>query len=249
MKVLISGINGHMGKIVYDLVSKNDNEFEFACGVDPYLSDDCKCNLCVKSFSKAVTDVDVIIDFSHHSATENLIEFATKNNIALVLATTGQTEEELSMIKEASKKVPLFFASNYSLGIALLVELAKKTASVMEDAEVEIVEVHHNRKVDAPSGTALTLANEIKTVREDSEIVCGRSGECKRKPNDIGVNSVRMGNIAGIHEVYVGTQNQTITLKHEAHDRAVFAEGALSAAKFIVGKAPGLYDMNDLLNV
>ena len=249
MRVLINGISGYMGKIVYDLISKDDSGFEFACGVDPYLKDDCKCDLCVRSFSEAATDVDVIIDFSHHSATKNLLEFAVKNNIALVLATTGQTEEELNMINDASKKIPLFFASNYSLGIALLVELAKKSASVMPDAEVEIVEVHHDRKIDAPSGTALTLANEIKSVKKDSEIICGRSGECKRKPNDIGVNSVRMGNIAGIHEVYVGTQNQTITLKHEAHDRAVFAEGALSAAKFIVGKAPGLYDMNDLLNV
>ena len=117
----------------------------------------------------------------------------------------------------------------------------------MPDAEIEIIEKHHNRKVDAPSGTALTLANEIKTVRENANFVLGRSGMGKRQPNDIGISAIRMGNIVGEHEVMIGTQNQTITLKHEAHSRALFAEGALSAAAFLVKQGPGLYNMNDLL--
>ncbi|MGI6072238.1 MAG: 4-hydroxy-tetrahydrodipicolinate reductase [Lachnospiraceae bacterium] len=250
MRILISGILGHMGREVEALCRTGYRGAQLACGVDisaAKTAEELNGVPCVQSFENAVTDIDCVIDFSHHSGTEALLKFTVRNNISLVLATTGQTDEERAMIIEASSKIPLFFASNYSLGIALLIELAKKTAAAMPDAEIEIIEKHHNRKIDAPSGTALTLANELKTVRKDANIVTGRSGYGKRSPDDIGIHAIRMGNIVGEHEVIIGTRNQTITLKHEAHSRALFAEGALAAAQFLMNKGSGLYDMKDLV--
>lgn len=243
-----------MGREVARLADKGYNDMKAVAGVDPVADGSGFVFECCKSFEDLeehhpdlVKAADIIVDFSHHAATEALTAFAVKNSIPLVLATTGQTEEEIVVIKEASQKIPLFFASNYSIGIALLVQLARTTAAALPDAEVEIVEIHHDRKIDAPSGTALTLAKAVQEVRPGSRIVTGRSGIAKRQPEDIGISSVRMGNVAGIHEVMIGTQNQTITLKHEAHSRALFAEGALTAAAFLKGKEPGLYDMDSML--
>ena len=246
MRVLVSGLYGHMGREVAALLQKGVEGGELAAGVS--LDIDGSFDVpCAESFAQAETDVDCIIDFSHHSCTKDLLEFAVFHNLPVILATTGQTEEELQMIRDASEHIPVFFAANYSLGVALLIDLAKKAAAVMNDAEIEIVEQHHNRKVDAPSGTALAIAHAIQEVRPDSDIVTGRSGYGKRKPQDIGIHSVRMGNIVGIHEVIIGTANQSITLKHEAFSRALFAEGALKAAAFLMGKPAGSYDMNSLL--
>lgn len=236
-----------MGREVAALLAKGVEGGELAAGVS--LDIDGSFNVpCSESFKDAVADVDCILDFSHHSCTKDLLEFAVSNNIPLVLATTGQTDEERAMIMEASKQIPLFFAANYSLGVALLIDLAKKTAAVMNSAEIEIIETHHNRKVDAPSGTALAIAEAIKKdVRPEANIVCGRSGYGKRNPEDIGIQAVRIGNVVGIHEVRIGTDNQCITLKHEAYSRALFAEGALKAASFLIGQPAGLYDMQSLL--
>lgn len=246
MRVLVSGLYGHMGREVAALLQKGAEGGELAAGVS--LDIDGSFDVpCAESFAQAETDVDCIIDFSHHSCTKDLLEFAVFHNLPVILATTGQTEEELQMIRDAAKHIPVFFAANYSLGVALLIDLAKKAAAVMNDAEIEIVEQHHNRKVDAPSGTALAIAHAIQEVRPDSDIVTGRSGYGKRRPQDIGIHSVRMGNIVGIHEVIIGTANQSITLKHEAFSRALFAEGALKAAAFLMGKPAGSYDMNSLL--
>lgn len=246
MRILISGICGHMGKEVEKLAIAGYSGAELAAGVD--LKNDGSAGVpCAESFDSARTDVDCIVDFSHHCITKELLDFAVKNSLPLVLATTGQTDSELDMIKEASEKIPLFFAANYSMGIAVLIELAKKTAALMPDAEIEIIEKHHNRKIDAPSGTALAIAKAICTVRPEATISCGRSGQGKRTPNEIGIQAVRMGNIVGEHEVMIGTPSQTITLKHEAYSRSLFAEGALSAAAFLAGKPAGLYDMNSIV--
>ena len=246
MRVLVSGLYGHMGREVAALLKKGAEGGELTAGVS--LDIDGTFDVpCSESFKDAVSDVDCIIDFSHHSCTKDLLEFAVSHELPLVLATTGQTEEEKQMIQEAANRIPLFFAANYSLGVALLIDLAKKAASVMSGAEIEIIERHHNRKVDAPSGTALAIAHAIQEVRPESQIVNGRNGYGKRQPNDIGIHAVRMGNIVGIHEVVIGTDNQSITLKHEAYSRALFAEGAVKAAAFLMGKTAGLYDMNDLL--
>lgn len=247
MRILLSGLCGQMGKEVVSLAKSGFGGAEVVAGVDinASLSGDIPC---AESFSTAETNVDCIIDFSHRANTKALLAFAIENNLPLVLATTGHTDEETEEIKKASEKIPLFFAANYSVGIALLIELAKKTAESLPDAEIEIIEKHHNRKVDAPSGTALSIARELMSVRPGSEIHRGRDGFGKRKPNEIGIHAVRMGNIVGDHEVIIGTQNQTITLKHEAHSRALFAEGAITAARFILGKSAGLYDMKSMIS-
>jgi len=201
----------------------------------------------VTASSTMADSIECIVDFSNHAATKALTDFAVRAGKALVIATTGQTPEELEMIKEAAKTVPVFHAANFSLGVALLIELAKKTAAAMPDAEIEIIEKHHDRKLDAPSGTALAIANALKEVRPEAVFSLGRSGNAKRIREEIGIHAIRMGNIVGEHEVIIGTNNQTITLKHEAHSRALFAEGALAAAAFLERRPAGLYTMNDLI--
>lgn len=248
MKIIINGILGAMGREVAKLCDKGFRGIECAKGVDLMAEDGSGST--VKSFSdiESTEGIDCIVDFSHHSATAGMLDFAIKHGLPVVVATTGHTDDEIGAIREASKKIPVFYSGNMSLGIALLIELAKITALAMPEAEIEIIESHHNRKLDAPSGTALMLANAIREVKPRSYSKVGRSGQGKRTSEEIGIHSVRMGNIVGIHEVIVGTNNQTITLKHEAHDRALFAEGGLAAAAFIVGKEAGLYDMASLID-
>ena len=243
MNVIISGVCGFMGRQVLELAKKAE-DVEKIYGVDIGASGTEEIE-CVKSFDEAEFDADIIIDFSSHLATKALCDYAVKKNIPLVLATTGQTSEELDYINESAKKIPLFFASNYSLGISLLIESAKKIAAVMNTADIEIVETHHNRKLDAPSGTAKTIAEEICSVCPDKHWVNGHAG--KRDISEIGIHSVRMANIVGIHEVIIGTDKEAVTIKHEAYTRAVFAEGALCAARFLAGKSAGLYGMKDML--
>ncbi len=207
---------------------------------------------CVRTFAEAgdapYTDADVLIDFSHHTVTPALLDYAVSHRIPAVIATTGHTDEEKATIHAAAREIPVFFAANFSLGVALLIDAARRVAAAMPDAEIEIIEKHHDRKLDAPSGTALAIANALCEVRPEATVVTGRSGYGKRTPEEIGIHAVRMGNIVGVHEVIIGTPNQTITLTHEAHDRALFAEGALAAAAFLKEQTtPGLYGMGDLV--
>lgn len=242
MKILLNGACGRMGKEVEKLISASQTH-KIAARVDK-MAAESGCYTNIEDYSGGA---DMIIDFSNHLGTAELLEYAVKNNIPAVIATTGHTEEELAKIEAASKKIPVFHSANMSLGVALLVELAVKTAAVMPDADIEIVETHHNRKLDAPSGTALMIANAIKKVRDAAMFKMGRSGTAKREKNEIGIHAVRRGNIVGIHEVLVSTDSQTITLRHEAHSRALFAEGAVSAAEFMLGKPAGPYDMNNII--
>lgn len=242
IKVLINGACGRMGKEVEKIVEASET-MTVAAKVDK-MAAESGCYTDINDFSGVA---DVIIDFSNHLGTKELLDYAVKNNIPTVVATTGHTDEELEYIKNAGEKIAVFHSANMSLGVALLCELAVKTAATMSDADIEIVETHHNRKLDAPSGTALMIANAIRSVREKAEFVFGREGNAKREKNEIGVHAVRRGNIVGIHEVLVSTDSQTITLKHEAHSRALFAEGAVSAAEFILGKDAGLYNMNSIV--
>ena len=232
-----------MGREVRECAARTEN-CEIVAGVDPMAPEP---GICTASFAECAAEADVVIDFSHHSLTCALLDFAEEKNLPVVLATTGQTEEENVRIRKAAEKIPLFLAANYSLGVAALTDLVKRAAALYPDAEIEIVEQHHDRKVDAPSGTALSLFNAIREVRPDAEANCGRSGYGKRTKNEVGIHAVRMGNIAGVHEVMIGTQNERITLKHEAFSRGVFAEGSLKAAAFLAGKGPGIYGMKDLL--
>lgn len=242
MKVLINGACGRMGKEVEKIVEASE-VMTVAAKVDK-MAAESGCYTDINDFSGKA---DVIIDFSNHLGTKELLDYAVKNNIPTVVATTGHTPDELAYIEEAGKKIAVFHSANMSLGVALLCELAVKAAATMPDADIEIVETHHNRKLDAPSGTALMIAKAIKSVREKAEFIFGREGNAKREKNEIGVHAVRRGNIVGIHEVLVSTDSQTITLKHEAHSRALFAEGAVSAAEFILNKPAGLYNMNSIV--
>ena len=253
MKVLISGICGHMGTEVAKLVMAGyrGSEADGMMGVDMNAcgAEGCPCAV---SFSEAggapFTSADVIVDFSHHSLTSSLLAYAVANRIPAVIATTGHTEEERAAIEAAAREIPVFFAANFSLGVALLIDTARQVAAALPEAEIEIIEKHHNRKLDAPSGTALAIADALCRVRPEATVVTGRSGYGKRTPTEIGVHAIRMGNIVGEHEVIIGTPNQTITLKHEAHDRALFAEGALAAAAFLVEQTTArVYGMADLV--
>lgn len=246
MRILVSGLGGAMGREVAKLALSGYRGAELAGGVSPRGCDAFGVP-CAADYARAVTDADCVVDFSHHSATMELLRFVKENHLPLVLATTGQTEEEKAAVLAAATEIPLFFSANCSLGVALLIELAKKTAAAMPDAEIEIMEKHHDRKVDAPSGTALAIAEAIREVRPEAALRTGRSGHGRRAPNEIGIHAVRMGNIVGEHEVMIGTASQTVTLKHEAHSRALFAEGALAAAQFLQGKSAGLYGMESMI--
>ena len=190
----------------------------------------------------------MVIDFAHNTAVADVLAYARKIGAAAVIGTTGHTAEEKEIIYAAAREIPVFYAGNVSLGIAVLCRLVKQAASYFPDADIEIVEVHHNRKVDAPSGTAHMLFNAIKEVRPNAYENCGRSGEGKRTKDEIGVHALRMGNVVGIHEVHIHTGNQSLTLKHESGSRAMLADGAVAAAKFMAGKEKGLYGMEDILN-
>ena len=237
MRAVICGANGAMGKLL-------QARFENIAGL---VSIDGE-NGVAKTFAE-LGDVNpqVVVDFSHHSAAPQAAEYAVKNGCALVVGTTGHTEEEKAAILEAAKKIPVFYAGNMSLGIAVLCRVAKEAAAFFPDADIEIVEVHHNRKVDAPSGTAKMLFEAVKEVRPQATANCGRAGEGKRTSDEIGISSLRMGGVVGIHEVHICTASQRLTLKHEACDRGMFADGAKAAAEFIRGKAAGLYNMENLL--
>lgn len=242
MEILVNGALGYMGREVTRLCDAGYKGARAAALVDMAGGDGVFADL-----SEVECGIDCIVDFSHHSATVSLLDFAVERGIPAVIATTGHSEDEIAAIRAASERIPVFYSGNMSLGIALLCESAKTIAAAMPDAEIEIVESHHHRKLDAPSGTALMLADAVIEARPECYTHVGRAGHGKRDFKEIGIHSVRMGNIVGIHEVVIGTDSQTITLKHEAHDRALFAEGALSAAEFIVGLPAGLYDMKSLI--
>ena len=238
MKAVICGANGAMGKLIDEILGA---EVAGRVSIDGE-------NGVPKTFAElGEISADVVVDFSHHSAVADVLSYAEKIGCAVVIGTTGHTAEEKTMIYEAAKKLPVFYSGNMSLGIAVLCRLARQAASYFPDADIEIVEVHHNRKVDAPSGTAHMLFQAVRQVRPDAVEVCGRAGEGKRKKNDIGVSSLRMGNVVGIHEVHICTPSQTLTLRHEAGTRAMLAEGAVEAARFMEGKGVGLYTREELL--
>ncbi|MBR4232614.1 MAG: 4-hydroxy-tetrahydrodipicolinate reductase [Oscillospiraceae bacterium] len=242
MRVIVNGACGRMGREIVRLVNSGFEDSVLAAAVDKFGSGDI-----FTSIEDVTADADVIVDFSNPSALPGLLCYAQEKRIPLVIATTGYSEEELAEIRKASANIPVFLSFNMSLGIALLVRMAKQAASVFKNADVEIVEIHHNRKLDAPSGTALMLAEAVKEVRPDAEFVYGRSGSHRREKNEIGIHSLRMGNITGEHDVIISTDTQTITLKHEVHDRSLLAEGALSAAAFLTGRPAGMYSMEDIL--
>ena len=246
MKILVHGSTGRMGKILCELLTAGYNGLELAARVSPEETPDPAA--CVyASLADVACDVDGVIDFSHHTAVNGLMAFCISRNLPVVVATTGHTPEEKAAIAEAAKKIPVFFSANMSIGVALLAELARKAASVFPDANIEIVEKHHNQKLDVPSGTALLLAHRMQEVLTDSVLLVGRHENGKRTAKEIGIHSLRLGNEVGTHEIIIATGSETITLKHEAENRSLFANGALAAAKFLEGKPAGLYSMQDII--
>lgn len=240
MNIIVNGALGRMGQHMCRVIEASGDTL--AAAVDRAGGE----GVCT-----ALTDytgpADVVIDFSNHAGARELVDYCVARKLPLVAATTGYTPEEFAILEEGAKSVPVFQSYNMSVGVALLARLVKQAAAIFGGCDVEIIEAHHNRKADAPSGTALLLADAVKEKRPDAEYVFGRSGQHKRQPNEIGIHALRMGNVVGEHEVIFATDSQTISLKHQAHDRALFAEGALTAANFVAKQAPGLYHMDDLL--
>lgn len=243
MNIIIHGSTGRMGQNLLKLTEKS-HTLAAAVSVDQQT---CKEEKKYHSLPEFDGSADLIIDFSHHTAIGAVLDYAESKNLPVVIGTTGHTPEELARIAKASEVIPVFHAGNYSLGIAVLMNLARQTAKAFPDAEVEIVETHHDQKLDVPSGTALMLAKAVKDGHPASTYNIGRHENGKRDPKEIGIHSLRMGNVVGIHEVIIATGTQTITLKHEAHDRMLFAEGAMVAAEYLVGRPAGLYDMDTML--
>ena len=238
MRAIVCGANGAMGKLICGILGD---------AVVGKVSIDGE-NGVPRTFGElGNVEADVLIDFSHHSATRDLIAYAKAHPMALVIGTTGHSPEEKELIMEAARELPVFFSGNMSLGIAVLCQLAKEAARFFPDADIEIVEVHHTRKVDAPSGTAHMIFNAIREVRPQAIENCGRAGEGRRTKAEIGISSLRLGNVVGIHEVHIHTGTQILTLKHEAVTRAMLAEGGVEAARFMLGKPRGFYNMESIL--
>lgn len=238
MRAIVCGANGAMGKLICQLLG---DEVVGKVSIDGE-------NGTPKTFNElGNVPADVVIDFSHHSAVADVLNYARNHGCAAVIGTTGHTPGEKQLIEKAAAFIPVFYSGNMSLGIAVLQKLAKQAAACFPDADIEIVEVHHNRKVDAPSGTALMLFDAIRAVRPQAKAHCGRAGEGKRQKEDIGISSLRMGSVVGVHEVHIHTGSQMLTLRHEAVTRTMLAEGGVDAARFICGKEAGLYNMTHLL--
>ena len=243
MRIILVGAKGIMGGHVIRAADKANYE---VCSLV-----DLRCDENISGEYTKIADVkekaDVIIDFSFHGLVKEITDYAVETKTPVIIATTGHTEEEKAIISDASKNTAVFYSGNMSVGIATLCDIVKKVVSVFPNADVEIIETHHTRKLDAPSGTAKMLFNAVKEVRENAYENCGRSGLCKREKSEVGISSVRIGNIVGIHEVRIGTAYEQITLKHEAYDRALFADGAIKAAEYMCGKPAGLYTMKEVL--
>ncbi len=249
INILLSGACGKMGNAVARCANEDDS-LKIIAGVDKA---EMLCDFPIyKSFDDVKVIPDVIIDFSHISVLDNLLTFAIKNNIAVVLATTGYSESQIAKIKDAANNIPVFFTANMSLGVNLLCSLAKSAAKILgSNFDVEIIEKHHNQKLDAPSGTALMLANAVNEVFDDKYTYeyDRHSKRQKRSKNEIGIHAIRGGTIVGEHDVIFAGHDEVITLSHAAQSKEVFAAGAVKAAKFIVGKPNGMYDMGDILKL
>ena len=248
LNALICGIGGKMGRNIFEIL-QNDEKMRVVCGVDPHTPEGINVPV-YADFKHINEDVDVIIDFSSPAALEGELEYATAKGVPAVIASTGFSQEQLEAIKEASKKTAIFKTANFSLGVNLMVNLVKKAADVLgENFDVEIIERHHNKKVDAPSGTALALADAVNEGMEEKyAYVYDRSTRREKRPKqEIGISAVRGGTIVGDHDVIFAGTDEVITFSHTAYSRAVFAKGALQAALFLAGKPAGLYSMSDVI--
>ncbi len=250
VKVLMHGCNGKMGQVISRMVSETEG-MELAAGVDKFLGRENPYPV-FESLEDCDVPVDVVIDFSNASAVDRLLEACGKKKLPVVLCTTGLSEGQLEKVKEISTVIPVLRSANMSLGVNLLLKLLKDAAKVLAPAgfDMEIVEKHHNQKVDAPSGTAIAMADSInEALNGEYTYNYDRSGERKkREKKEIGIAAVRGGNIVGEHEVIFAGEDEVIEFGHTAYSKAVFAKGAVAAAGFLAAREPGLYDMSDVID-
>ncbi|HIY38012.1 MAG TPA: 4-hydroxy-tetrahydrodipicolinate reductase [Candidatus Agathobaculum merdigallinarum] len=249
LKIALSGCNGRMGRVITDIVSGREG-MEIVAGFDINTTKNGAFPVFADPF-EFQGGCDVIIDFSNVSSTEHLLAYCEKHKIPVVICTTGHSSEQLAKIRETSAKIPVFRSGNMSIGINLMAELLRKSASVLGDKyDVEIIEKHHNQKLDAPSGTALMLADAVAdTLPYDAEYVYDRHERREKRPaHEIGISAIRGGTIVGEHSVLFCGRDEIIEIKHTALSREVFAVGAVDAAEFMAGRTqPGMYDMNDVI--
>lgn len=249
VKTIIHGSGGHMGQVLVDLIAQ-DPDMEVVCGIDP--SGSSGDFPVYKSISDCDISADVLIDFSAVTAMDALFDYCESHKLPGVICTTGLSELQLSRLSEVSKSVAMLRSANMSLGVNTLMDILEKFSYIFTDAgfDPEIVEMHHNRKLDAPSGTALALADSVKaSVGRDMHYQYDRSTRSEKRPVDeIGIASLRGGTVVGEHEVIFAGLDEVVTFKHSAGSRAIFAKGALVAAKYLAGKAPGMYSMRDVIS-
>lgn len=248
MNILLNGASGKMGNEVAKTVEKIE-DMQIVSGIG--LEEDLSGKFPIYSKTEDIKeDIDIIIDFSVPKATFNVLEYAKNKKIPIVIATTGFSKEEIQKIEETSKEIPIFRSANMSLDINLMAKILKEVAKVLSNTDIEIIETHHNRKIDSPSGTAILLADAINEVLEEKkEYDFNRMQKREpRKKSEIGFSSIRGGNIVGEHTVAFFGENETLEIKHTSYSRQVFVEGAIKAVRFLITKENGLYDMNDLIN-
>lgn len=249
LEIMVNGCSGKMGQVVCDLIEQ-DNDLVLKAGFDKFVTGEFAFPVFNK-ISDITEKPDVIVDFSIPFATLNILEYAAKNNVPVVIATTGFSSDEEEKIKEYSKQIPIFKSSNMSYDIMIMQKLVKWLAPKLKGTDIEITETHHNRKIDSPSGTAQMLADSINEALGNT-LHCEYNRHSKREKrdkNEIGMNSIRGGNIVGEHTVQFFGEFETFEIKHTSYSRNVFAEGALKAARFIINQKPGMYDMNDMCSI
>ncbi len=249
VKMIMHGCNGRMGHVIADLVAADD-AIEIVAGVDAFGESTYSFPV-FKTLSECNVDADVIVDFSNASAVDGLLDHCAAKGIPVVLCSTGLSDEQLSKVKETSNKVAILKSANMSVGVNALMKVLKEVSPIFAAAgfDIEIVEKHHNQKLDAPSGTAIALADSInESLSGEYDYVYDRSTRREKRPvKEIGISAVRGGTIVGDHDVIFAGQDEVVTLSHRAYSRAIFGKGAIEAAKFLAGKGPGMYDMSDVL--
>jgi len=249
IRAIMHGCNGHMGQTIAGLCQQ-DEEIEIVAGVDPFQGKENPFPV-FSTLKECDVEADVVIDFSNAKAVDDMLSACVEKNLPVVLCTTGLSDEQVKNAKDLSSKIPVLRSANMSLGINALMDLLKKATAIFADAgyDIEIIEKHHNQKLDAPSGTALALADAVNDAHgNDYEYIYDRSNRReKRDAKEIGISAIRGGNIVGEHEVLFCGTDEVISFKHQATSKAVFGKGAIEAAKFLAGKSAGMYDMSDVI--
>ena len=248
VKIIMHGCNGRMGQMITDIAAE-DETVEIVAGVDKFLGRENKYPVFEK-ISACDVDADVIIDFSNAAAVDDLLDYAVERKLPVVLCSTGLSEEQNKKVTETAAQVAVLKSANMSLGINMMMDLLKRAEKILSEAgfDIEIVEKHHNKKLDAPSGTALALADAMNTEGKYEYVFDRSDRRAARERKEMGISSVRGGTIVGEHDVIFAGTDEVVTISHHAASRAVFAKGAISAAKFLADKAPGMYDMSDVIN-